>query len=115
MNTLKLNSSTQWPAETTTQISNSLWDKYKHFTDGQAQNRTAWFLISLLGQGVLFLPIPALLLYYFNASILVLCITLALFFANIIAGMGGSGIRTMISLFAISIAVHIIMLIAFMI
>lgn len=116
MNTIKINSPAQWAVETAvTNPPLTFWDRYTNFTNGQAKNRTAWFVVSLLAQGVLFLPIPALLLYYFNAPIFVLGISLSLFFANIIAGMGGSGIRAMISLFAISIAVHIIMLVAFII
>jgi hypothetical protein len=117
MNTFKLNAPIQWAGETTTATKQTVtfWDKYTSFTNGQAKNRTAWFMVSLLAQGVLFLPIPALLIYYFSAPVLIIVITLALFFANIIAGMGGSGIRTMITLFAVSIAVHVIMLATFII
>jgi len=87
--------------------------RFEIFADNQSSNRTVWFLVSLVAQGVLFLPIPAALMYYYNAPVLVLIITLALFFANIIAGMGGSGIRTLIGLFALSIVVHLLMLAVF--
>ena len=72
-----------------------------------------WFLVSLMMQGVLFLPIPAVLMYYFDAPIVVLGITMVLFFANIIAGMGGSGIRTVLSFFAASVIIHLAMLVVF--
>jgi len=114
MNTIKI-SSADWTDQAGTIKPLTIWEKYNQFADGQAKNRTAWFFVSLLAQGVLFLPIPALLIYYFSAPVLIVTVTLALFFANVIAGMGGSGIRTMISWFALSTAVHIIMLIAFII
>jgi uncharacterized membrane protein len=105
----------QW---TTTQpatktITNNLGNKWNNFVNSQADNKTLWFLVSLVFQGVFFLPIPAVLLYYFNAPILVLAVTLTLFFANIIAGMGGAGIKTLLTLFAASIVIHALMLIVF--
>jgi len=115
MNTIKINSSATWTDQAGTMKPVTFWEKYNRFADSQAKNRTAWFFVSLLTQGVLFLPIPALLIYYFSAPVIIVTVTLALFFANVIAGMGGSSIRSMISLFAISTAVHIVMLIAFII
>ncbi|EHQ27706.1 hypothetical protein [Mucilaginibacter paludis] len=91
----------------------NLWNKWLAFADSQASKKTMWFMVALMGQGVLFLPIPALLMYYFDAPIYVLAITLGLFFANFIAGMGGSNIRTTLSLFALSIITHLIMLLVF--
>lgn len=104
----------QWTAEEHNQTNEvSLYTKWLRFTDSQAQHKTMWFMVSLMAQGVLFLPVPAVLLYYFNAPIIVLAVTLTLFFANIIAGMGGLGIRAIISLFAISTAIHLLMLAIF--
>jgi|SRR6185312_537916 len=91
----------------------NLYSKYLAFADSQAKSKTAWYMVSMIAQGVLFLPVPALLLYYFNAPLYVLVITLGLFFSNIIAGMGGASVRTLISLFAVSAIVHIIMLMLF--
>ncbi|HTE00111.1 MAG TPA: hypothetical protein VK668_12540 [Mucilaginibacter sp.] len=115
MNTIKLHKANNWTERTAVEKQNNAWDKFTAFEDGQAKNRTAWFLVSLMTQGVLFLPIPAALMYYYNAPIFVLAITMALFFANVIAGMGGSGIRTMISLFTLSILVHLLMMAIFII
>ncbi|AYL96752.1 hypothetical protein [Mucilaginibacter celer] len=119
MATIKINAP-EWTAANTNTSSTSAkknkqsnWNKLMAYVDSQAPNRTGWFMFALLSQGVLFLPIPALLLYYFSAPIIVLAITLVLFFANIIAGMGGSGIRTLLGLFALSILVHITMLLVF--
>lgn len=83
--------------------------RWQTFTDGQKKNRTFWFLMSLVLQGVFFLPLPAALTYYYGAPFYIVGITLVLFFANVIAGMGGSGIRTMISLFAASVMIHLAM------
>jgi hypothetical protein len=91
----------------------NIYNKWIAFADGQAKNKTLWYMVSMITQGVLFLPVPAVLIYYFNAPMVVLIITLSLFFANIIAGMGGEGIRTLTSLFATSFIVHILMLAIF--
>ena len=80
--------------------------------ESQSGNKTFWFLLSMVFQGVFFLPLPALLIYYFNAPILILIITLGLFFANVIAGMGGAGIKTLLRLFVVSIAIQLLILIA---
>jgi hypothetical protein len=106
----------QWTAQPTTKTktkANNLAYQWNTFVNSQADSKTLWFLVSLVFQGVFFLPIPAILLYYFNAPILVLAVTLSLFFANIIAGMGGAGIKTLLTLFAASIALHALMLIVF--
>ncbi|MDB5144907.1 MAG: hypothetical protein JWQ66_3620 [Mucilaginibacter sp.] len=78
--------------------------------DHQADNKTIWFFFSLVFQGVLFLPIPAVLMYYYNASIIVLPITFGLYLANIIVGMGGSNIRIVLGLFLFSVLVNLVML-----
>lgn len=91
----------------------NIWDKWLAIADSQAKNNTRWFVISLVVQGVLFLAIPAVLIFYYNAPIIVLAITLTLFFANFIAGMGGSGIRVTLSFFVLSVLVNLIMLAVF--
>ncbi len=114
METIKLTASLPWHAEPATQKHKiNIYEKWLAFEDSQAQSKTLWYLISMIAQGVLFLPVPAVLLYYFNAPIIVLAITMTLFFSNIIAGMGGSGIRTLISLFAVSAIVHLVMVAVF--
>jgi hypothetical protein len=87
-----------------------IWANLMEKLDAQAGNKTIWFLFSLVFQGVLFLPIPAVLLYYYNASIIVLPITFSLYLANIIVGMGGSGIRMVIGFFFFTALVNLIML-----
>lgn len=99
-----------WAKQTEAKSGDNLWNKWMAIADSQSKNQTLWFLLSLVGQGVFFLPIPAVLIFYYNAPIIVLVITLFLFFANIIAGMGGSGIRATLTLFATSILVHLLML-----
>ena len=101
----------QWEGQSETQKSTgSIWSKLVAFTDSQAKVKTQWFMISLIVQGVFFLPIPAALSFYFGAPVYLLFITLGLFFANIISGMGGAGIRVTAGLFAASILVHLLML-----
>jgi hypothetical protein len=88
-------------------------NRFLAFCDSQAKNRTGWFLLSLMVQGVLFLPLPAVLAYYFGAPAFMAVITLGLFFANVIAGMGGAGMRVLLSLFAVSIAANLLLVAAY--
>jgi len=53
------------------------------------------------------------LMYYYDAPIFVLAVTMVLFFANIIAGMGGSGIRILLNFFAASVLIHLVMVAVF--
>jgi hypothetical protein len=111
-----VNAPAKWIVEPATQTqtkSDNIYNRILAFTDGQAKNRTLWYLVSLIVQGILFLPIPAALMYYFNAPIVVLGITMVLFFSNIIAGMGGLGIRSLMFLFGLSIIAHLVMLAVF--
>jgi len=109
-----INARISWDNEKIQKPSVSIWKKWLAFADGQAKNKTFWFLFSLVFQGVFFLPLPAALTFYYNAPVYTLVITLILFFANVIAGMGGSGIRTMLTLFAASTIVHIAMMAIYM-
>jgi hypothetical protein len=87
----------------------SLVEKFNAFADGQKQNRTLWFFLVLMVHGVLFLPLPAVLSYYFDAPFIMLAITMVCFFANLIANMAGAGIRTVLAFFGASILIHLAM------
>lgn len=114
MATLKTTAPNTWtiPAKTTAATPN-LWNKFLAFADTQKSNRTAWFFTMLMVHGILLLPVPAVLCYYFNAPNGILAITMVAFFANLIANMGGAGIRTTITLFAASVLVHLLMILIF--
>jgi len=86
------------------------WTKLLKIVDGQAEHKTMWFLFSLIFQGVLFLPIPAVLMYYYHAPIIVLPITFGFYLGNIIVGMGGSGIRVVLGFQLLSVLVNLGML-----
>lgn len=104
-----VNHAGQWTQAPATTNPTNTFNKWATFTQSQSDNKTFWFLLSLVFQGVFFLPLPALLIYYFNAPTLIVVVTLTLFFANIIAGMGGAGIKTLLKLFAASIAIQVLM------
>lgn len=89
------------------------YGQFKAFVEGQKDKRLGWFMIGLLAQAVLILPIPAALIYYYDASVYVLIVTMVLFFANIIAGMGGSKVSVLMLLVALNIIVHTVMICAF--
>lgn len=112
---ISINTAAKHEAVAIARTSLSLKERFNNFADRHAHNRTTWFIASLMAQGVLFLPVPAVLVYYFNAPVPVVVITLSLFFANVIAGMGGARVRTMIYLFAASALIHILLLAGFMI
>jgi hypothetical protein len=78
--------------------------------DSQADKKTAWFLFTLVFQGVFFLPIPAVLMYYYHAPVMVLPITFGLYLGSIIVGMGGSGIRVIIGWLVMSMLINLGML-----
>jgi hypothetical protein len=114
MATIKAIAPTNWAAETqTTTEQVGLWTKYLTFVDGQKENRTLWFFITLMVHGVILLPVPAVLMYYFNAPVIILTVTMACFFTNLIANMGGAGIRTTITCFFASLAIHAALILAF--
>jgi hypothetical protein len=91
---------------TTPSIKNNTWNELLVSVDKQAENKTAWFLFTLVFQGVLFLPIPAVLMYYYHASIIVLPLTFGLYLGSIIVGMGGSGIRVVIGWLLMSMLIN---------
>lgn len=114
MATLKIHLPAGWANEKTNQKDTlTPWTKLLAFADNQAPYKTAWFLVSLIAQGVLFLPIPAVLMYYYQAPVAVLAVTMTLFFGNVISGMGGSGIRVVLGAFALSVFIHLFMLAVF--
>lgn len=113
MATLKTTVAANWnnhietAATQTVKTDKCIWAKYLAFVDGQRNNRTLWFFISLMIHATVFLPLPILLIGYFNAPIAVLGVTMVSFFANFVANMGGSGIRTTLSCFFASIIIHV--------
>jgi len=118
MNTIELEPSVLEPAVSLAKTKAvekpfSILKRFEEFAESQKDKRLAWFMISLLAQSVLVLPVPAALMYYFNAPIWVLAITVSLFFANIVAGMSGSKISVLMALIAITTVVHIAMIMTF--
>lgn len=99
------------PTVQSTAPQTTLWAKYLAFVDSQKANRTLWFLLSLGFHATFFLPLPLILIGFFNAPVAFLAITMLCFFANFVANMGGAGIRTTFSLFMASILVHIGMIV----
>src|SRR5579863_996707 len=99
MATLKTDIHANWStAGPTSEKRVGLRDKFTAFADRQQDRKVIWFFLALTVQGIFFLPMPAALMYYYNASIIVLLITMFCFFTNIIAYMGGAGIRTVLLL-----------------
>lgn len=98
---------------TTRAVKNNTWNELLTLVDNQAPYKTAWYLFTLVFQGVLFLPIPAVLMYYYHASIIVLPLTFGIYLGSIIIGMGGSGIRVIIGWFLLSMLINLGMLVLY--
>jgi hypothetical protein len=81
-------------------------NRYLAFIKRQQKNRTVWFLLTLVLQGNLILPVPAILLFYYNAPIYVLMITMLTYFPNLITAMTGSGLRVTLAIFACSLLIN---------
>jgi hypothetical protein len=80
MATLKTNVPATWTTAAHTNTHISIWDKFTAFADSQHERRAMWFFAALIVQGVIFLPLPAFLIYYYNAPTVVLMITMTCFF-----------------------------------
>ena len=110
MATFKTSFPQNWaPTEALDSNNIDFWSKLAAFADTQKPNRTLWFFLNLTVHGIFILPLPVVLIYYFGAPVAILGITMIVFFINIVANMGGSGIRTTLGLFAASIAIHLLM------
>ena len=90
--------------------SNVAWNRWTAFTKNHEKDRMQWFVIAFIVQAVFCLPLPAALIYYYNASPLCLVVTVLLFFVNLTAGFCGARIRSILSLTIISLAVNLLML-----
>ncbi len=113
MNTIELEPSATLVKTEAIERPDSTLKRFAAFAESQKDKRLGWFMISLLAQAVIFLPVPAALMYYYDASISVLAITVLLFFANLVVGMAGSKINVLIALIAITTIVHIAMIVAY--
>jgi hypothetical protein len=79
---------------------------YLDFVDGQKPYHLMWWCISLVVHANLVLAVPAILIWQYNAPIFVLGITCLGFFGNLVANMGGMGIRVTLSAFFASLLIN---------
>jgi len=89
---------------------NATWSRWTAFTKRHEKERMQWFVISFIFQAVFCLPLPAVLVFYYGASPFCLGVTILLFFINLTAGFCGAGIRSILSLTFISLAINLLML-----
>jgi hypothetical protein len=91
----------------TTAPSISLWTKYLNFADGQKENRLAWFLVSIILHATVLVPLTFMLVYSLGGYVIpCLAASMVIFFANIVANMGGASTRATIFLFGFSLLIH---------
>ena len=84
----------------------TIHEKYLAFVRRENKDKTVWFVLAMVLQGTLILPVPAILLFYYNAPIYVLAITLLTYFPNLITAMTGSGLRVTLAIFAGSLLIN---------
>ena len=113
MNTIELEPSVALVKTDTIEKPDSILKRFEAFAESQKDRRLGWFMISLLAQAVIFLPVPAALMYYYDASISVLAISVGLFFVNLVAGMAGSRINVLMILIAVTTIVNVAMILAY--
>ena len=93
----------------------TVWNRFLVFADSQRKAQTMWFFVALVVQGIFFLPLPVALVYFYNAPLIVVIISMICFFASIISYMGGAGIRSTLILSAASILIQVVMALIVMI
>ena len=81
-------------------------EKYLAFVRREDKDKTVWFVLAMALQGLLILPVPAILLFYYNAPVYVLAITLLTYFPNLITAMSGSGLRVTLAIFFGSLLIN---------
>ena len=86
--------------------SQTVHEKYLAFVRREDKDKTVWFILAMVLQGTLILPVPAILLFYYNAPIYVLVITLLTYFPNLITAMTGSGLRVTLAIFIGSLLIN---------
>jgi len=83
-----------------------VYHRYLDYLDSQAKNHLLWFFLALMIHGVFFLASPAILIWFYDAPILVIAITILTFFTNLVANMGGAGIRTTLTIFFLGLIIN---------
>jgi hypothetical protein len=100
MATIKIQNPPYWTDQPATPKHDSgTWNELVAFARNKSTHQEHWLKISLTAQAILFLPLAALLLVSYQAPLVATVAVFALFIANIFAGLAGSGIRAIASLF----------------
>ena len=55
-----------------------VYHRYLDYLDSQAKNHLLWFFLALMIHGVFFLASPAILIWFYDAPILVIAITIVI-------------------------------------
>lgn len=110
MLTLKTNTKAAWAAKPIAKHTLNPVKAYLRFVDGQKDHQTMWWFVNLVVHGNLVLAVPAVIIYYYNAPVILLGVTVLGFFGNLVAIMGGAGIRICLTAFFASLLVNLGML-----
>jgi hypothetical protein len=99
--------------EKTADFTPNIFHKYLTFVDSQKGNAVMWWGASLLIHGCILVPLTFLLVYSLGGPTLTfLGISMVLFFVNFIGNMGGASFRFNFNSLAISLFLHVVMVVA---
>ncbi|RYU87290.1 hypothetical protein EWM62_16390 [Mucilaginibacter terrigena] len=113
MLTIKPNTTANWTVKPTRTIAFNPVKSYLKYADSQKGNHTLWWFVNLMVHGNLVLAVPAVLIYYYHAPVIILGITVIGFFGNLVANMCGAGIRVTLTAFFASLLINMAMLLIF--
>ena len=113
MLTIKTNTTQNWAVKEIRPLSINPVKWYLKYADSQKDNRTMWWFVNLVVHGNLVLAVPAILIYYYNAPVIILGVTVIGFFINLVANMGGANIRVTLTAFFLSLFVNLTMLLIY--
>lgn len=84
-------------------------ERYFAFCDSKMDNPLIWYLIPLITLPAVFTPIAVVVLYLLNLPyIWFMSATVLIFYANIIASIYGLNTRYTISIYLVSVVIHIL-------
>lgn len=82
--------------------------RYWAYCDRQMKQRTLWYLLPLMSLSAAVMPIGIFLMSYFTWYLSFVAISILLFFANIVVNIAGQHTRTTITIYLITLLVHVL-------
>lgn len=91
------------------QVKRSLMQRYYDFCDAQMKNKTMWYIVPLITLSAVVMPLSIILASYYNWPTIIVGGSMLLFFSNIIASVAAMHTRVVITLYFLTVFLHILM------